>query len=55
MQETGEIIRAVGQQFAAPETDEEIEIFAPHALRVCPLRRLGQAGMRQPERARVAL
>jgi hypothetical protein len=32
MQKPGEIIRAVGQEFPAPEPDEEIEIFALDAL-----------------------
>ncbi len=54
VQEAGEIIRSVGQQFAAPETDEEIEIFALDALDIGALRRLRECGMRQSERARIA-
>ena len=32
VQEAGEIIGAVGQQFAAAEPDEEVEVFALDAL-----------------------
>ncbi len=44
MQEAGEIVGAIGQQFPAPEPDEEIEIFALDALgiRSLPRRRRAQ-------------
>jgi hypothetical protein len=54
MQETGEIIRAVRQQLAAAEPDEEIEILALDPLDIAAARSLCQRGMRQSKRARVA-
>ena len=54
VQEPGEIIRAVGQQFAAAEPDEEIEELALGRVRVGAARRLRERRMREPERARVA-
>ena len=46
VQEAGEIVRAVGQQLAAPEPDEEIEILALDAL--------GIGAAARPRRARHA-
>ena len=54
VQEAGEVVRAVGQQLAAAEPDEQIEVFALDALRRRIGARLGQGRMREPERARVA-
>src|SRR5262252_7144363 len=54
VQEAGEIIRSVRQKFPAPETDEEIEIFALEALDSGALRRLCERDVRQSERARIA-
>ena len=34
MQEAGQVVRSVGQKLAAPEADEEIEIFPLDALRI---------------------
>ena len=54
VQEAGEIVRAVGQQFAAAEPDEQVEVLALDALDrgfACGLR---ERGMRDAERRRVA-
>ena len=51
MQESGEIIGAVGQQLAAAEPDEEIEVLALDLVRRGVFRGLGERGMREPERA----
>ena len=50
VQKAGEIVRAVGQQLAAAEPDEEIEIFAAGAFGVRRARRRGERRMRKPER-----
>ena len=50
----GLIIRAVGQQFPAPEPDEEIEILALDALGGGAARGFRERGMRDAERRRVA-
>ena len=52
VQEAGEIVRAVGQQFAAAEPDEEIEIFALDALDAGFAGGLRERGMRHAERRR---
>ena len=54
VQEPGEIIRAVGQQLAAAQPDEEIEVLALDPVRVGAARRLRERRMREAERARVA-
>ena len=55
VQEAGEIVRAVGQQLAAPEADEEIEdTRARRARRWSRLAASRERGMRDAERARVA-
>ena len=54
MQEPREIIRAVGQEFPAPEPDEEIEIFALDTLGAGSCSGLRERGMGGAERARVA-
>ena len=54
VQEAGEIVRGVGQQFAAAQPDEQIEELALDALDcgfACGLR---ERGMRDTERCRVA-
>jgi hypothetical protein len=54
MQKSGEIIRAIGQEFPSPEPDEEIEIFALDALGAGSCGGLRKRGMGGAERARVA-
>ena len=50
VQEPGEVIRSVRQQLAAPQPDEQVEIFPFGPLDIAAARRLRQCGMRQPER-----
>src|SRR5262245_15930096 len=45
MQEAGEIIRAVREEFAATEPDEQIEVLALDALGAGAARRLGKGGV----------
>ena len=54
VQEAGEIVRAVGQQFAAAEPDEQVEVLALDALDRGFARGLRERGMRDAERRRIA-
>ena len=54
VQEAGEIVRRVRQQFAAPEPDEQIEVFALDPLRRSLRRGFGERDMRDAERRRIA-
>ena len=54
VQEAGQIIRGVGQQFAAAEPDEQVEELALDALDRGFAGGLRQRGMRDAERRRVA-
>ena len=54
VQEAGEIVGPIGQQLAAAEPDEEIEIFALDALDLGFARGLGQRRMRDAKRRRIA-
>src|SRR5205085_6841296 len=54
MQKTGNIIRAIGQKFPAPEAGEEIEIFALDALGVGAAGSLRERRVGKPERSSVA-
>ena len=54
VQESGEIIRAVGKKFATAKPDEEIEKFALDALDLSGARRLSECGMRYTKRTRIA-
>src|SRR5207248_3280194 len=54
MQETGNIIRAIGQEFPAPEADEEIEIFALDTPGVGAAGGIRERRVGEPERSSVA-
>ena len=54
VQEAGQIVRRVGQQLAAAEPDEQVEVFALDALDGGLARGLRQRGMCDAERRRVA-
>ena len=54
VQEAGEIIRAIRQQLAAAETDEQIEELAFDAMHVGMGGGFGERDMRHPERAGIA-
>ena len=54
VQESGQVIGFVRQQFSASEADEEIEILALDALARGAARRLRTRGMRQAERTCIA-
>jgi hypothetical protein len=54
VEKAGEVVRAVGQELAAAEPDEEIEVFALKPIGVGLARRLRQGGMCDAKRARVA-
>jgi hypothetical protein len=46
------MVRTIGQQHAATESDEEIQVFAFHALPRCTAGSFGKRGMGNAERAR---
>ena len=50
MQEAGEIVGAVWEQLATSDPDEEIEVLVLDPVGVRVGRRLGERGMRKPER-----
>jgi hypothetical protein len=52
LQEAGQVLRTVGQQLAAADTDEKIEILVLHRFGVGPARRIGHREMGEPARAR---
>ena len=51
VQESREIIRSVREKFAAPEPDEEVEIFAFDAFGICQASGLRDCRMDDAERA----
>ena len=53
MQEAGEIVRSVGQQLAAAETDEQIEVFAFHAFGGSLAGGLRERGVGEARRCRI--
>src|SRR6266852_1188155 len=54
VQKTGEIVGPIGQKLAAPDADEEIEIFALDALDLAAAGGVRERGMRRSDRARIA-
>ena len=54
VQEAGEIVRGVGQQFAAAKSDEQVEVLALDTLDGGLAGRLRESGMRDTERRRIA-
>ena len=55
VQKTGQVIGGIGQQFAAPEPDEQIEEFLADGAIVRGRRRCREFDMRDAEIGRVAL
>src|SRR5260221_9982752 len=54
VEKAGQIIRTVGQEFAAPDADEEIEKLTRDLFGARPVRGLRQCGMRNTERRCIA-